>query len=120
MFDLKIDPETLDLVIGDDGDFETVETAESAVIMQACCHEGEFFGDKTLGNKIHRMRVGGADEVRLEWQRSFGVLVSDGLISDLGVDTETPSPGKVYGLTSFYDAISGQAIELRIQPSKVL
>lgn len=120
MWDLKIDPETLDLSFGDDGDVETVETAESAVILQACCHEGLWFGDKTLGNRLHRMRTGGAAEVKREWERAFGVLVTDGLISDLSVETETPAPGKVYAQTSFYDSIGSKAIELRIQPGKVI
>lgn len=113
-WDFKFDPQTQDLIDDGAGAIETTDTAETMVMHQLLCHLGEWWGDETLGSKIHdlnafqsRPEVLAPDEAK----RALGVLIDRGRIANLEVRAEMQGQGRVVVLARFQDASTGQLVD---------
>lgn len=118
--DLVIDPLTRDLIDADDGGFVESADSRTAVLFQLQSIYLAWWGDPFSGSRIREIlsgeAPGGAQEVRDEALRALQVLVDEGIISDLGVDTDTDENGRAVIVLGYTDRASGRRVDLAYVP----
>lgn len=127
LFDQLIDPNTLDYVRNDIGEWaETADTRTAMLLMLEIEHAASPF-DPADGTVFKQRRRAGdpitADDVRAETLRAAGVLQAAGLISDLEVDVRGSDgqlfrdlAGRLVVRVAWRDLASGSPVDIAFQP----
>jgi hypothetical protein len=115
------DPISGDLIESADGWWAEDETATAAVHCQLTHELDACPQDPNSGTRLGKaFELGdgpdGVEFVVVELQRTMGVLAEDSLIGQLEVAADRTAAGRVEGQTSYRDLLSGQRIDLNVDP----
>lgn len=117
--DFVFDPVTRDIVDDGAGSWEMTDTAGTMVQHQTWCHAFAWWGLSNLGSRLHDLRPFQANPALLipaEWERSLGVIVARGRISNVNVAVDPPKPGRIVGKATMRDVGTGQTIAAYVTP----
>lgn len=124
-FDMEIDPESRDYIDTTDGEWSETEDSRTAVMMQLDIRYGEWHADPDAGSRINALVESGmlmsdAGILQLvdEARRALQVLVDDGIIADLTVDTGDIDfgAGRVELTILYTDRSSGHVVDVVYSP----
>lgn len=110
-WDFKFDPKTHDTISDGKGSIERTEAADTMAMHQFAIHFATWWGGRGIGSTLHNLRAfGNRPEVSVpaEAKRALGVLEARGRISNIEVQAERPSSGRVNLATRFHDTRTGR------------
>lgn len=115
LYDQEIDQQTHDYIDTDDGAWSETQDSRTAVMMQLEIEYGRWWVDPDAGSRIKALLTSevpaDAQSLAVETKRALGVLVAEGIISDLTVTILNEEYGLVeLGLT-YSDRASGQTVD---------
>lgn len=121
LFDLELDPMTLDLVDADDGGAVEADDSRSAVLLQLTERRGEGWLDEGTGSRIgallEREEPTTPEELRDAALEALQLLVSRGVIAELAVNVEPAGkPTEAVLALSYTDVASGRRVPLLLVP----
>ncbi len=114
MWDLSFDPLTEDLIRDGSGGWVRTETGDTAVLNQLAVHFAEFWGDDGIGSLLHdrdRFAAAPGPATAAEVRRAMGLLVDEQFLSDVIVQAQETSAGRVDGRTTYRLVETGQLVE---------
>lgn len=120
--DVKIDPETRDFVDTADGDWEEIDDATTAVMLQLDAREDGWWGDPPSGSRnaeIMESDLPTIDDLRDSTRRALGALVKAGVIADAFVnvgDDQDKGAGVGSLLIQWRDRSSNRPADLVYSP----
>lgn len=117
---------SLDLVIdrGDfvdaaDGTWLESDDSRTAVLIQLESFYNRWWGDPSSGSFLREILTGDiqtVSQVRDECLRALQVMVTEGVISNLSVSTESDDRGRAAFIIDYTDRASGRPIDLALVP----
>ncbi len=102
-----------DLILGDDGDFDTTLTAQPAIRHQVLDILGDWVGDPDAGREFVRLSGNTEAELQAEADRvrkALQVLEVEGLIADIRTKTDRDAAGRWALQITCVDTASGGTI----------
>lgn len=120
LFDQEIDQETRDYIDTDDGAWSETEDSRTAVMLQLEIEYGKCWWDPDAGSRLAELLTSGdptdAATLAVEVRRALGVLVTEGIISDLIVEVGSEEVGAVELHLSYTDRASGSTVDGMYHP----
>ncbi len=113
-YTLAFDPATGDLIDDGKGSFVATNTAQTRIELQLKCLAARCWHDIKLGSfldETDRFARNPAVLVPVELNRSLGVLVDAGLISNLQVTAQATSPSRVDAQVTARDTSTGAVVQ---------
>lgn len=120
--DQELDPATLDYVDTDDGGWSETASSRTAVMMQLSIRYNTWPADPDAGTRVPEMLESGEpvtpEMVVDDTRRALQVLVEDGIISDLSVQTGSidEETGALEVAIDYTDVVTGHVVELVFSP----